>query len=58
MTMLIDILMCTFRRPMVGEAIEAIGRVRLPPNTDLRLVIADNDDTDSAREGCWPSHRP
>ncbi len=50
MTMLIDILMCTFRRPMVGEAIEAIGRVKLPPNAEMRLVIADNDDTDSARE--------
>ncbi|RCW79644.1 glycosyltransferase [Paracoccus lutimaris] len=49
MTMRIDILMCTFRRPMVGEAIEAIGRVNLPPDVDLRLVIADNDDTDSAR---------
>ena len=50
MTMLIDILMCTFRRPMVGEAIEAIGREKLPPNAAMRLVIADNDDTDSARE--------
>ena len=48
--MLIDILMCTFRRPMVGEAIAAIGRLNLPPDTDLRLVIADNDDTDSARD--------
>ena len=50
MTMLIDILMCTFRRPMVGEAIEAIGQVKLPPDVEMRLVIADNDDTDSARE--------
>lgn len=46
----IDILMCTFRRPQVAEAIEAIGRLHLPANADLRLVIADNDDTDSARE--------
>lgn len=48
MTTSIDILMCTFRRPRVGEAIEAIGRLQLPKNSAVRLVIADNDDTDSA----------
>ncbi|MDP5307523.1 glycosyltransferase family 2 protein [Paracoccus spongiarum] len=47
--MKIDILMCTFRRPQVGEAIEAVGRLRLPADADIRLVIADNDDTDTAR---------
>ena len=50
MTLRIDILMCTFRRPMVAEAIEAIGRITPLPGAELRLVIADNDDTDSARE--------
>ena len=50
MTMRIDILMCTFRRPMVAESIASIARIQLPPDTELRLVIADNDDTDSARE--------
>lgn len=49
MTTRIDILMCTFRRPQVSEAIAAIGRLRLPDAAELRLVIADNDDTDSAR---------
>lgn len=49
MTTRIDILMCTFRRPQVGEAIEAVGRLQLPEGADIRLVIADNDDTDSAR---------
>lgn len=49
MTTRIDILMCTFRRPQVGEAIEAIGRLHLPEGAELRLVIADNDDTDSGR---------
>lgn len=49
MTNRVDILMCTFRRPQVGEAIAAIGRLRLPAESQTRLVIADNDDTDSAR---------
>lgn len=46
----IDIVMCTFRRPQVADAIAAIGRLHVPANSDLRLVIADNDDTDSARQ--------
>ncbi len=50
MTQRVDILMCTFRRPQVGQAIAAIGRLRLPEDAEIRLVIADNDDTDSARE--------
>lgn len=50
MSLCIDILMCTFRRPQVAEAIEAIGRLRQPEGAELRLVVADNDDSDSARE--------
>ncbi|MFV0299857.1 MAG: glycosyltransferase family 2 protein [Paracoccus sp. (in: a-proteobacteria)] len=50
MTTRIDILMCTFRRPAVAEAIATLVPLRLPPGSDLRLVIADNDDTDSARQ--------
>lgn len=44
----IDIVMCTFRRPQVAEAIAAIANLH-PVPADLRLVVADNDDTDSAR---------
>ncbi len=47
--MRVDIVMCTFRRPQVGEAIEAIGRMRGLQGLSVRLVIADNDDTDSGR---------
>lgn len=50
MSLKIDILMCTFRRPQVAEAIAAIGKLRRPGGWDLRLVIADNDDTASARQ--------
>lgn len=48
--MRVDIVMCTFRRPQIGEAIAAIGRMRGLEGLDPRLVIADNDDSDSARE--------
>lgn len=48
--MRVDVVMCTFRRPQVGEAIEAIGQMRGLDGLSLRLVIADNDDTPSARE--------
>lgn len=47
--MRIDILMCTFRRPQVVETIDSIARMTGIGDHDLRLVIADNDDTDSAR---------
>lgn len=50
MTLRIDILMCTFRRPMVAEATRRSGASPSLPGAELRLVIADNDDTDSARE--------
>lgn len=49
MSLRIDILMCTFRRPQVAEAIQAIGGLQQPDGAELRLVIADNDDTDTAR---------
>ncbi|MTH64465.1 glycosyltransferase family 2 protein [Paracoccus shanxieyensis] len=48
--MRIDILMCTFRRPQVAETIASIGKLRGVDQHELRLVIADNDDTDSARQ--------
>ena len=47
--MRVDIVMCTFRRPLVREAIEAIGRLHISAGVEPRLVVADNDDTDSAR---------
>lgn len=47
--MRVDIVMCTFRRPLVSEAIESLAHLRGIDGLSLRLVIADNDDTDSAR---------
>ncbi|WP_423211366.1 glycosyltransferase [Paracoccus yeei] len=47
--MRVDIVMCTFRRPQVVETIRSIGQQRGTEGLSLRLVVADNDDTDSAR---------
>ncbi|WP_372803204.1 glycosyltransferase [Paracoccus seriniphilus] len=45
----VDILMCTFRRPQVVDTIASLSRLRAPQGCALRLVVADNDETDSAR---------
>lgn len=48
--MRVDITMCTFRRPEVAEAIASLGLLTGLDGISLRLVVADNDDTDSARQ--------
>lgn len=48
--MRVDIVMCTFRRPEVTDAIAALAGLQGIEDLSLRLVVADNDDTDSARE--------
>lgn len=47
--MRVDITMCTFRRPEVADAIASLGRMDVPEGVALRLIVADNDETDSAR---------
>lgn len=45
----VDILLCTFRRPSLAETLRSLARQRLPAGTRLRVIIADNDTTPSAR---------
>jgi succinoglycan biosynthesis protein ExoM len=45
----IDVCICTFRRQTVIDAIESVSRQRPPPGVTLRVIVADNDDTPSAR---------
>ncbi|MDB5642330.1 MAG: glycosyltransferase family 2 protein [Hyphomicrobiales bacterium] len=45
----VDICLCTFRRPSVARTIAAIG-AQASVGADVRLIVADNDDTPSARE--------
>lgn len=46
----IDICVCTFRRPSIGAAMRSLSRQIAPAGVSLGLIIADNDETPSARE--------
>lgn len=46
----IDVLLCTFRRPEVADALRSVAAQRLPPGIRIRIVVADNDDAPSARD--------
>jgi len=48
--MLINICICTYRRPDVLLTLDSLGRQLLGSNMHLRVIIADNDEVDSARE--------
>lgn len=46
----IDVCICTFRRPHVAETIRSVAQLILKPNWKLRIIVADNDETASAKE--------
>ncbi len=46
----VDVCICTYRRPQVVEAIQSVAKQALPPNVQVRLVIADNSAEASARD--------
>jgi len=60
----VDILICTFRRPEVVRTLESLAAMDGPADIAIRVVIADNDDTPSARDVVqgaaadlpWPIH--
>ena len=45
----VDVLLCTFRRPQVGETLASLAAQQLPDGLGLRIVVADNDDTPSGK---------
>ena len=45
----IDVCICTFQRPSLAQTLGSIAQQRLGPNVSLRVIIADNDDTPSAK---------
>ena len=49
-TRLIDVCVCTYRRKSVVDTICSLAAQRLPEDTRLRVVVADNDDTPSAED--------
>lgn len=46
----IDICICTFRRAHVAETLRSISRLLVKPQWIIRVIVADNDDTPSARD--------
>ena len=48
MTM-IEVLICTFRRPQIRQALESVQAARVPDGVGVRVIVIDNDDTPSAR---------
>ena len=44
----IDILICTFRRQEVVDALKSLATLSIPEGFRIRIVVADNDETPSA----------
>ena len=45
----IDIGICTFRRPQLEQTLRSLAGLHVPAGVALRIVVADNDSTQSAR---------
>jgi len=50
MTTLVDIGVCTYRRPAVADTLASLARLEQPPGVQVRIVVADNDAEPEARE--------
>ncbi|MCB1782653.1 MAG: glycosyltransferase family 2 protein [Alphaproteobacteria bacterium] len=46
----IDICLCTYRRPQVAQTLETLAHQVLPEGITARVIVADNDETPSAKE--------
>lgn len=46
---LVEVAICTFRRPALAAALRSLAAQRLPPGVTLRVIVADNDSIPSAR---------
>ena len=45
---LIDICVCTYRRPELESTLRSLGTLEVPPDTTVRIIVADNDVLPSA----------
>lgn len=50
MAVIVDVCVCTYRRPSLLGTLESIARQRLPEGIAVRVIVADNDDVPSARD--------
>lgn len=46
---LIDVCVCTFRRPQLAATLQSLTRLKLPEGTRMRILVADNDRVPTAR---------
>jgi len=46
---MIEVLICTFRRPQIRQTLESIRAAYVPDGVGVRVIVVDNDDTPSAR---------
>ncbi|WP_420961578.1 glycosyltransferase [Brucella sp. IR073] len=46
----IDIGVCTYRRPELEATLISLGRLAVPANCSIRVIVADNDVTPSAKD--------
>jgi len=46
----ISICICTFRRPHIVNTLLSVLQLNIEPQWDIGVIVADNDDTDSARQ--------
>jgi len=49
MTVLIEVLICTFRRPHLAQTLASLAAQLLPPDLGIAVIVADNDDRPSAQ---------
>jgi len=45
----IDICICTYRRPHVAETMRSLASLKLKPDWQIRIIVADNDEKPSAQ---------
>ncbi|MGB3316684.1 MAG: glycosyltransferase [Albidovulum sp.] len=45
----VDICVCTFRRPQIADTLASIEKLAVPQGCTVSVIVADNDDTPSAR---------
>jgi succinoglycan biosynthesis protein ExoM len=47
--LVVDIGICTFKRPQVADTLRSLSRLTLKPHWHIHVIVADNDECDSAR---------
>ncbi len=46
----IDICICTFQRPHIVDTVRSLTRMKVKPEWELRVIVADNDETSSSKD--------